>query len=254
MSIARSSTLKNEYRYVTVAVDNCFCGQPEGTMYHASRARGIPFFGYLELAWELDTVTQGRAYPMRSMEQRSLSGRERRDKQDRPHLWLPEAEPPEAYTKRLATFRVFIKSRYYASWQGLVVWEDTGQIIVYRSFLELMHIINELLAVRAPVPEPGLILNFGSMKELTGKLDALFDEPVNRTVTTVAVYREKGQTATFSIRLLFCENETYQGSISRKETGERRHFRSFLELLMMIDEDIRDSAVLTKDHRQAIAL
>ena len=253
MSIARSSTLKNEYRYITVAVDDSPGGQPEGMMYHASRAKGIPFSGYLELAWELDTITQGREYPMHSVEQRCLSVKGRQTEQDRPMLWLPEADSSESCTKRV-TFRIFILSRYYASWQGVVTREDTGQTTEYRSFLELMHIINEIMEVRVPLPETGLIINFGSMRELTGKLDALFGIPENRTATVAAVYREKGQTATFFIRLLFCENGTYQGSISRKESGERRHFRSFLELLMMIDENIRDSIVWTKEHKQAIAL
>ena len=254
MSIARSSTLKNKYYFVTVAIDDSPGGQPEGMMYHASRTKDIPFSGILELAWEIDSITRGRNYPMRSAERRSLSGRRGRAEQDLPYLWLTETDSPESCTKR-AAFWIFLQSRYCASRQGVAAWEDTGrQVTAYRSFPELMRIINEFLAVRVSVPEHNSILNFESMKELTGKLDTLFAITENRTDTIAAVYRKKRQTVTYFIRLLFYENKTYQGSVSRRKTGERRHFRSFLELLMMIDENIRDSVVWAKEHKQAMAL
>ncbi|MBT9776905.1 hypothetical protein GPL15_10350 [Clostridium sp. MCC353] len=51
----------------------------------------------------------------------------------------------------------------------------------------------------------------------------------------MSVYREKGKKATFVIRILFQQNGTWQGRICWKDTSQIMNFRSFLELIKLID-------------------
>ena len=44
---------------------------------------------------------------------------------------------------------------------------------------------------------------------------------------------------TFLVRVLFRRNDTWQGTVCWKEKGEQASFRSFLELLMMVDSAVR---------------
>ena len=44
---------------------------------------------------------------------------------------------------------------------------------------------------------------------------------------------------TFLVRVLFRRNNTWQGTVCWKEKGEQASFRSFLELLIMVDSAVR---------------
>ncbi len=47
---------------------------------------------------------------------------------------------------------------------------------------------------------------------------------------------------TFLVRVLFRRNDTWQGTVCWKEKGEQASFRSFLELLIMVDSAVRRAA------------
>lgn len=241
MSIARGSTLKNGYRYVTLAIEDCPGRQPCGMLYHATRDKGVAFSGYLELVWEADAILQGQNYPMRSVEQRTFSERRGFDKQ---RSWkLPETDMQGWKTGRKATFQLFVTHRFYGSWQGNFLWVEKQKTFEYRSFLELMHLMNEILSEPEAEPEPitDSVIEFSDMSQLVERLDVLFSLPDGGHRMAIGLYRRGNKTETFVIRLLFRGNATWQGSICWKETGQRRHFRSFLELIMMIDEGVLGS-------------
>jgi len=51
----------------------------------------------------------------------------------------------------------------------------------------------------------------------------------------------RGKLATFSIRILFRQNASWQGSINWLEGNEEESFRSVLELIFLIDSALRQS-------------
>ena len=48
---------------------------------------------------------------------------------------------------------------------------------------------------------------------------------------------------TFVVRVLYRQNNTWQGEVLWAEENERRHFRSALELMKLLDSAVKDSAV-----------
>ena len=46
------------------------------------------------------------------------------------------------------TFRIRIKGRQNATWQGTVIWTDTGEMKSFRSAMELMKLIDSTLDVQ----------------------------------------------------------------------------------------------------------
>ena len=50
--------------------------------------------------------------------------------------------------------------------------------------------------------------------------------------------RRHGEAATFSIRVLFRQNASWQGSVTWIETGQEESFRSVLELLLLMDSAV----------------
>lgn len=51
----------------------------------------------------------------------------------------------------------------------------------------------------------------------------------------------KGRRATFSLRVLFRQNASWQGSVTWLEGGQEESFRSVLELLMLINSALEES-------------
>ena len=54
-------------------------------------------------------------------------------------------------------------------------------------------------------------------------------------LTLPAVSQKKGLLGTFSIRLFFRQNASWQGVITWVENGSEEYFRSVLELIMLLD-------------------
>lgn len=63
-----------------------------------------------------------------------------------------------------------------------------------------------------------------------------------KTYTATSANEVKGRLATFSLRIMFRQNSSWQGSLSWMEGNREESFRSVLELLLLIDNAI-DRAV-----------
>ena len=60
-------------------------------------------------------------------------------------------------------------------------------------------------------------------------------EPALKEGNPIASAAPKGQLATFSLRVMFRQNATWQGSLTWTDTKQEHRFRSALELLRLID-------------------
>ena len=61
------------------------------------------------------------------------------------HSQALEPPDPEA-AGRIATLRIQVLFREHYSWQGRIVWEEKRKEAVFRSVLELIRILDEILA------------------------------------------------------------------------------------------------------------
>ena len=95
-------------------------------------------------------------------------------------------------------------------------------------------------------------VGFGSLIQLLSKMEDLLDQmrfPQSYTVVRAfsaapapwdaqpgAEKRsQKGRLATFSVRVLFRQNASWQGTVSWLEGGREENFRSVLELVLLMD-------------------
>ena len=53
--------------------------------------------------------------------------------------------------------------------------------------------------------------------------------------------KKRGDTATFSVRILFRQNASWQGSVTWLEGNQEEYFRSVLELVALMDDALRYS-------------
>ena len=60
-------------------------------------------------------------------------------------------------------------------------------------------------------------------------------EPMPKVDAPAASVAKKGRLATFSLRIMFRQNASWQGSVTWLEGRQEEHFRSVLELLLLID-------------------
>jgi hypothetical protein len=69
-----------------------------------------------------------------------------------------------------------------------------------------------------------------------------FSAPAERSPATDGSQPENGKLATFAVRVLFRQNASWQGSVFWVEGGREENFRSVLELLLLMDGALRESA------------
>lgn len=271
MSLARTGALPNSYKYFTIAVESFHEKQMEGVIYHESREGAAPFKGLIQMAHILNYISDEIHYPMKSLDERRFQKRALTD--------IPEEEAAFSTSARqerkgsLATFRLHIKYRFNATWQGTVTHLETGAVYAFESFKELMHLFEGLLSggreeratlgkrmcevsvcdyreqsMGGEVSHPAVKDRFRFQNEfgLLEQLEHMFGEcPADIAGEKVIVPRQgsiyKGSVGplTFIIRILFNKNATWQGIICWKETGEQACFRSYLEMLFMMEGAVK---------------
>ena len=270
MSLARTGALPNSYKYFTIAVESFHEKRMEGVIYHESREGAAPFKGLIQMAHILNYISDEIHYPMKSLDERLLQKKALADVQE-------EAVFSDCGLREikgsLATFRLHIKYRYYATWQGTITQLETGAVYAFESFKELMHLFEELLgdgreeqtalgkrmcavavcdyreqSMVGEVSHPAVTDRFPFQNEfsLLAQLEHMFGErPEDAAGEAVIVPRQgnvyKGSVGplTFLVRILFNKNATWQGVICWKETGEQASFRSYLEMMLMMEGAVK---------------
>lgn len=67
-----------------------------------------------------------------------------------------------------------------------------------------------------------------------------FSAPVVRPGSTAEELEQEGKLATFSVKILFRQNASWQGSVSWLEGKREESFRSALELILLMDGALRE--------------
>lgn len=127
----------NEYRSTTVCIDSYKSSVPVGRIYNPALSGGGDFYGTMQFILRMDALLDGMNFPQPFMETRSFNRREKR---------LPVfSTNAEIRHGSLATFIIRIFFRRNASWQGSVIWLESGREESFRSALELMVLADSAL-------------------------------------------------------------------------------------------------------------
>lgn len=146
MSIAKMSMLDNSYRYFTVTVDRYERQCMEGIISNAGELLCIRYGNFLELVLQMNQIFDRMSCPKQTMEFRQFSGT------DYPALKVKKCK--KAYKGKLATFQIYVKFRYDASWQGNITWLEGERTEHFESILQMIQLIDEILIGRYRIKDP----------------------------------------------------------------------------------------------------
>ena len=179
---------------------------------------------------------------------------------------------PERKGKK-ADFTLHVKYRYNATWQGSITNLGTGERKSFLSLMELMDILAVSLGSQIRPGGTGLgkrmcevtvrnyegcqmggdvshpavadrrtfINEFDLKEEIAAMLDPL---PEGSRPDGIIIPRSfhvavgNYGPATFVVRILFRRNATWQGTVSWREKRSQVNFRSFMELLLLMQEAV----------------
>ena len=139
--------------------------QPEGTLENDRVGSVICFDHMTQLAFFLDDVYNKQEFPESDTERRSFFSPQSMI-QNANYLWtaqnidyvqsvLGEAKGEKDRRLReqtvfygeypMATFLLTVQNRVHSSWQGFLGWKEMGFQVAFRSFLELLYLMDEAL-------------------------------------------------------------------------------------------------------------
>ena len=271
MSVSRTGALQESYKYYTISIDGFDGRLLRGQVYHGSLDHGLQFRSLSEMALILEGMFDRLHYPMKSVDQRNFHKKylpaKSRDISD-------GAGASEGRTgESLGEFRLHVKYRFHATWQGDIKNLKDGKTFSFLSFLELMEYFNRTLGDHGGENPFGLgkkmceviVRNYGDfvmsgdvshpavekrmdffnefdLREEIGymlnPLPAGAEEESLIIPRTVTVSTGNFGPATFVVRILFKRNTTWQGTICWKEKRCQVNFRSFLEMLLLMQDAV----------------
>lgn len=126
----------NEYRTTTVCIDSYCDGTLFGRFYNPYMDSGTEFENLMQFLLKMEQVLDTMGLPQSFTTTRTFVSAPK----------LKTGPPGSEYRPgKLATFAVRIIFRQNASWQGSIVWMDTGQEQSFRSTLELLFLMDTAL-------------------------------------------------------------------------------------------------------------
>lgn len=271
MPMTKRGLLPNAYRFIHIAADGFEDRILKGRLYHESWEGGRAFGGLSEMIMVLEKLFDEIHYPVKSVDYRNFSGKYRELKGETGETGeLPSL--PEQKGKK-ADFTLHVKYRYNATWQGTITNLGTGERESFLSLMELMDILAVSLGSQVRHGGTGLgkrmcevtvrnyegcqmggdvshpavsdrrtfINEFDLKEEIAAMLDPLPEESrSNDIIIPRSFHVAVGNygPATFVVRILFRRNATWQGTVRWKEKRSQVNFRSFMELLLLMQEAV----------------
>lgn len=285
MPVTQKGLLPNAYRQIHIAADGFEERILKGRLYHDSREGGMSFTGLSEMILILEELFDEIHYPVKSVDYRTFSGKSRELREEAGEMKV--SQPLTERKGKKADFMLHVKYRYNATWQGTITNLGTGE---KKSFLRLMELM-DILAVSFKDPiRPGgnglgkgmcevtvrnyegcqkegdasrpaadcrIFINEFDLKEkLAAMLDPLSEGSCPDSIMLPRSFRvtvEDYGPATFVIRILFRKNATWQGTVSWRENRFQVNFRSFMELLLLMQEAVGRTGKWIQEERNACA-
>lgn len=238
MAISVRSRLSEEERIFTIAVDHRGENGLDGMLFHGVSQQGWQFDSFLEMTQIVEQIFGQMRYPGEVLKKRFfIRPRSRSEAGDRKKC----GEKINRRDGAEGTYLLRVRQRQNASWQGTLVSRRDGQRFVFRSFLELIGYLDQGTTAPQPQREERCRQIIGRYLPLvlTGKQLCPSIQEIVPGVAVCQVFYE-GRRSTFLVRLMFFEHHTCQGILHWKERSCQQSFRSFLELVQLIGEAVRN--------------
>mgnify|MGYP004449260397 CR=1 FL=1 len=126
---------------VNVCVDNKTEAEKKGRMYCCYRKDAFYFENELHLIREMERFMDSLNYPQKAMDMRSYSRHNKVQPVDRSER-VNEVEDIMKERGTLGTFIIQVQYRQNATGQGKVIHVESGDVIEFRSVLELLKIMD----------------------------------------------------------------------------------------------------------------
>lgn len=275
MAISKGSLLSDSNRYFILSICRYQDKRPSGLICHDSLEGSVAFFDWVDLVYKINDILDALRCPISNMEQRSFqlvqdlgnAGNSSEESlKTACNTYKEDRDDSQAEAEKITDFRLYIRYRYNTSWQGQIISLKTGNAYDFASFLELALLIDyDLDGSEADlIAQPGSQIHriavkrylerfrrgsvhylslqekqpfiniFDLIQKVEGPIAAGNQEKLI-SGELVNQLEPKGKRATFVIRMLFREHATWQGVICWRETGQKVNFRSFLEMLILMD-------------------
>lgn len=139
MSIARMSAVRNTDRKFTVIVDEYNDWSFKGIIFHSNFSQGMRYDSLLEMIVNMDCIMNEIGFPKQTFQMRSFPGTGELSFKKR----FCDEQKQEGM---LETFHIIIEYRNYASWQGIMSWENGKYTEKFESGLQLILLMNQILS------------------------------------------------------------------------------------------------------------
>lgn len=249
MAIGRMSLINEADRYLTIAVDSYDNWEIKGVIFQGESSHGTMFGGFTEMIMNMDHLFDSVGAPKQTFQMRCLSGSDPMD------FKMQRMKRADRMGK-LKTIRICLRFRYHASWQGTMIWDDGNRTASFDSELQFIMITNAILQENicegdkaiANILDPEFFENWslslsGDYMDIsmTEETDILSGIHYGRLISTEASeeFIRTGQKASFSVKVMFREHNTWQGMIYWREGKVQQTFRSFKEMLYMISSVVQ---------------
>jgi hypothetical protein len=138
MPVAPAKFVPNEQKNTIIKVMSYEKKNPSGILENTFYGQGVAFHSVIELLTLIERMQDELSYPQKAEDSRSFSeGRETKIITDSASEFT---SPP------IASFRINVIFRQHASWQGSITWIDKNMESQFRSVLELLMLMDSVLA------------------------------------------------------------------------------------------------------------
>lgn len=144
---------------VCICVDEINGEQKSGCFHHKYSAKPVPYSDLNHLLILMERLMDWLNFPQASTQMRSFNKAGKKlPYRARGGQQVRSADDILNETGKKATFVVNVQYRQNATWQGKVLWAETGKSCNFRSALELLKLIDCALDIEeAGSPEEGMV-------------------------------------------------------------------------------------------------
>lgn len=200
-------SLSDDEKSFFITIDRCCRGKISGGFYIDLQDEGHLYTGVAEMVHIINAYIREIQYPAKCVERRRFREQVNAPGQETLMHCMEKQRRP---VTELAVFRVRITHQYRGSWQGNTVNLNTGLRREFQSFLELMELMGEVLPdIMNCLPVPDL----------------------DKGSHAIRIKDEQ-----FVVRIIYKKYGTWQGILYWNEKRKQVNFRSYLEMLLLIDE------------------
>lgn len=211
MPIGYKTSLPEQYKYFILTVSSCEKGNLSGFIYHEFHSEGLRYTSTIELVRLVEDLIEKTGYPSKTTRRRSFLEPDENGQE----AIMREIESRSRIRRNvMASFRIRMSYQYRSTWQGFAENRETGEKLEFESFLDLLNRVEQSLGL---LEEQALTL-----------LPRLGEDGEKKLLTLPG--------GTFAVKILFRRYKTLQGVLYWLDRKKQINFRSYLELLHLLEE------------------